>query len=60
MSDARLVWKFTNLFPNCLIKSIESIRGKKKFFWDQMKVPNRHWLAGNMTLEAFVGRSRAD
>ena len=53
----RLLWKFTNLFPNCLIKSIEAIRGKKKFFWDQMKVPNRHWLAGNMTLEAFVGFS---
>src|SRR3990167_507492 len=33
----RLVWKFANLFPNCLINSIDGIRGKKKFFWDQMK-----------------------
>jgi 6-oxo-cyclohex-1-ene-carbonyl-CoA hydrolase len=51
----RLVWKFTNLFPNCLINSIDGIRGKKKFFWDQMKLPNRHWAAANMNHEAFVG-----
>ena len=51
----RLVWKFANLFPNCLINSIDGIRGKKKFFWDQMKLPNRHWAAANMSHEAFVG-----
>ncbi|MBI3373701.1 MAG: 6-oxocyclohex-1-ene-1-carbonyl-CoA hydratase [Betaproteobacteria bacterium] len=51
----RLVWKFTNLFPNCLIDSIDGIRGKKKFFWDQMKLPNRHWAAANMSHEAFLG-----
>ena len=28
---------------------------KKKFFWDQAKVINRHWLASNMTGEAFLG-----
>ena len=50
-----LVWKFTNLFPQCLIKSIEGIRGKKKFFWDQMKLANRHWLAANMNHEAYLG-----
>ncbi len=27
----------------------------KKFFWDQMKLPNRHWLAANMNFEAFLG-----
>lgn len=46
-----LVWKFTNLFPHCLVKTIEGIRGKKKFFWDQLKVANRHWLAANMNHE---------
>lgn len=51
----RLVWKFANLFPNCLINSIDGIRGKKKFFWDQMKLPNRHWAAANMNHEAFLG-----
>ena len=56
----RLVWKFTNLFPNCLINSIDGIRGKKKFFWDQMKLPNRHWLAANMNHEAWLGFNAFD
>jgi len=50
-----IIWKFTNLFPGCLMKSIDGIRAKKKFFWDQMKLPNRHWLAANMMGEAFLG-----
>ncbi len=52
---AKIVWRFTNLFPGCLIKSIDGIRAKKKFFWDQTKLPNRHWLAANMSGEAFLG-----
>jgi 6-oxocyclohex-1-ene-carbonyl-CoA hydrolase len=52
---ARLVWRFANLFPGCLMKSIDGIRAKKKFFWDQMKLPNRHWLAANMATEAWLG-----
>ncbi|TAK34864.1 MAG: 6-oxocyclohex-1-ene-1-carbonyl-CoA hydratase [Chloroflexota bacterium] len=51
----QLVWKLTNLFPGCLIKSVEGIRAKKKYFWDQMKTVNRHWLAANMSTEAFMG-----
>jgi 6-oxo-cyclohex-1-ene-carbonyl-CoA hydrolase len=50
-----IVWRFTNLFPGCLIKSIDGVRAKKKFFWDMMKLPNRHWLAANMATEAFLG-----
>ncbi|MBI4346290.1 MAG: 6-oxocyclohex-1-ene-1-carbonyl-CoA hydratase [Elusimicrobia bacterium] len=50
-----IVWRFANLFPGCLMKSIDGIRAKKKFFWDQMKLPNRHWLAANMSGEAFLG-----
>ena len=50
-----IVWKFTNLFPGCLIKSIDSIRQKKKFFWDTTKNEHRHWLAANMSGEAFFG-----
>jgi 6-oxo-cyclohex-1-ene-carbonyl-CoA hydrolase len=49
------VWRLANLFPGCLIKSIDGIRAKKKFFWDQSKLPNRHWLAANMLNEAFLG-----
>jgi 6-oxo-cyclohex-1-ene-carbonyl-CoA hydrolase len=52
---AEILWTLTNLFPGCLIKSIDGIRAKKKFFWDQMKLPNRHWLAANMAVEAFLG-----
>ncbi|MEW6742232.1 MAG: 6-oxocyclohex-1-ene-1-carbonyl-CoA hydratase [Planctomycetota bacterium] len=50
-----LTWKFTNLFPGCLIKSIDGIRAKKKYFWDQAKIANRHWLAANMATEAHLG-----
>lgn len=55
-----LVWKFANLFPHCLIKSIDGIRAKKKFFWDQMKLANRHWLAANMNHEAWLGFNAFD
>ncbi len=51
----KILWTYTNLFPGCLIKSVEGIRLKKKFFWDQAKVINRHWLAANMAGEAFLG-----
>ena len=51
----KIIWRFTNLFPGCLIKSIDGIRQKKKFFWDQTKLANRHWLAANMQGEAFLG-----
>ncbi|MGD8521427.1 MAG: 6-oxocyclohex-1-ene-1-carbonyl-CoA hydratase [Desulfobacterales bacterium] len=51
----KIIWTYTNLFPGCLIKSVEGIRLKKKFFWDQTKVINRHWLAVNMNFEAYLG-----
>jgi len=51
----KVVWTFANLFPGCLIKSIDSVRAKKKFFWDYSKNYNRHWLAANMSGEAFLG-----
>ncbi len=50
-----IVWRFTNLMPHCLMKSVDGIRSKKKFFWDQAKLPNRHWLAANMNYEAYMG-----
>ncbi|MBW1776413.1 MAG: 6-oxocyclohex-1-ene-1-carbonyl-CoA hydratase [Deltaproteobacteria bacterium] len=51
----KIIWTFANLFPGCLIKSVDGIRQKKKFFWDVMKNANRHWLAANMSGEAFLG-----
>ena len=56
----RLLWTFTNLFPHCLMKSIDGIRAKKKFFWDQFKLANRHWLAANMNHEAWLGFNAFD
>jgi 6-oxo-cyclohex-1-ene-carbonyl-CoA hydrolase len=51
----KIVWTFTNLFPHCLQMSIDAVRAKKKFFWDQGKLAYRHWLATNMSSEAFLG-----
>jgi 6-oxocyclohex-1-ene-carbonyl-CoA hydrolase len=51
----RILYVFTNLFPNCLMMSIDGVRAKKKFFWDQAKLPNRHWLVANMNTEAYLG-----
>ena len=50
-----VVWTFTNLFPHCLQMSIDVVRAKKKFFWDQGKLSYRHWLSTNMSSEAFMG-----
>ena len=51
----KITWTFANLFPACLIMSIDGIRQKKKYFWDMCKNHNRHWLAANMSGEAFLG-----
>lgn len=51
----KIIWTFSNLFPGCLIKSVDGIRMKKKYFWDICKNGNRHWLAANMSGEAFLG-----
>jgi len=53
----KILETFTNLFPGCLIRSVEGIRLKKKYFWDQDNVINRHWLAANMAGEAYLGFS---
>jgi len=51
----KILWTFTNLFPHCLQMSIDSVRQKKRFFWDQGKQAYRHWLATNMSSEAYLG-----
>ena len=42
-------------FPDCLLKTIESMRKKKLEHWDQNKESNRAWLALNMMTEAKAG-----
>jgi 6-oxo-cyclohex-1-ene-carbonyl-CoA hydrolase len=51
----KVIWTFANLFPGCLIKAVDGVRSKKKYFWDLSKNASRHWLAANMGGEAFLG-----
>jgi 6-oxo-cyclohex-1-ene-carbonyl-CoA hydrolase len=37
------------------MNTIESIRAKKRFFWDSAKSTQIYWLAANMNCEAFLG-----
>lgn len=47
--------KLMMTFPNCLSKTINSIRKKKLEHWDRNKESNRDWLALNMMTEAKAG-----
>ncbi|MGE0708843.1 MAG: 6-oxocyclohex-1-ene-1-carbonyl-CoA hydratase [Planctomycetota bacterium] len=51
----RLVTGLLNTFPNCLMKTIESLRKHKLEHWDRNKESNRHWLGLNMLTEAHAG-----
>jgi 6-oxo-cyclohex-1-ene-carbonyl-CoA hydrolase len=51
----KVVWTFANLMPLCLMKSIETVRVKKRFFWDRTKMDASYWLAANMNMEAWLG-----
>ncbi|MDP6500906.1 MAG: 6-oxocyclohex-1-ene-1-carbonyl-CoA hydratase [Dehalococcoidales bacterium] len=51
----KMVWTMANLMPLCEMMTIESIRMKKKYFWDQTKVHSMYWLAANMNTEAWLG-----
>ncbi|MBW8050878.1 MAG: 6-oxocyclohex-1-ene-1-carbonyl-CoA hydratase [Cytophagales bacterium] len=47
--------KLMYTFPNCMSKTINSIRKKKLEHWDKNKETNRDWLALNMMTEAKAG-----
>lgn len=51
----QMVWTLTNTTFLCLMNTIEAIRVKKKFFWDQLKSSQIYWLGANMNAEAFIG-----
>ncbi len=51
----KLVWTLTNTTILCLMNTIESIRVKKKFFWDMLKSSQMYWLGANMNVEADMG-----
>jgi 6-oxo-cyclohex-1-ene-carbonyl-CoA hydrolase len=50
-----MVWTLAQTFPMCLMKSVETVRLKKKFFWDTTKVHASYWLGANMNGDAWMG-----
>ena len=51
----RMIWTLTNTTFLCLMNTIESIRVKKRFFWDMLKSSQIYWLGANMNMEADIG-----
>jgi 6-oxo-cyclohex-1-ene-carbonyl-CoA hydrolase len=51
----RLSWRLSQTFPDCLTKTIESVRKHKLAHWDRNRETNRAWLALNMMTEARAG-----
>jgi 6-oxo-cyclohex-1-ene-carbonyl-CoA hydrolase len=51
----KFVWSLANIMPLCGMATIDSIRMKKKYFWDQTKVWSQYWLGANMNTEAWLG-----
>ena len=51
----KLCTKLMMLMPNCLSKTLNSLRKHKLEHWDKNKESNRDWLALNMMTEAKAG-----
>lgn len=51
----RLCTRFVQLMPDCLTKTLESLRKHKLAPWDRNRETNRAWLALNMLHEARAG-----
>ncbi len=50
-----MAWILTNTTFLCLMNTIESIRVKKKHYWDMLKGGQIYWLGANMNGEAYIG-----
>jgi 6-oxo-cyclohex-1-ene-carbonyl-CoA hydrolase len=51
----RLATKLLMTMPECLTKTLESVRKHKLAHWDRNRESNRAWLALNMLTEANAG-----
>ena len=51
----RMVWSLALTMPDCLSKTLESVRKKKLEHWQRNCETNRSWLALNMMTEAKAG-----
>jgi len=49
------VTRLASTMPECLTKTVESVRKHKLAHWDKNRETNRAWLALNMTTEAKIG-----
>ncbi len=50
-----LCTKLLYLMPDCVSKTLNSLRKHKQWHWDNTSVTNREWLALNMMTEAKAG-----
>lgn len=57
---ARLSSSLLVLMPDCLVKTLESLRRKKKEHWDGAREINRAWLSLNMMTEGRAGFAAFD
>jgi 6-oxo-cyclohex-1-ene-carbonyl-CoA hydrolase len=51
----KMAWTLTNTTFLCLMNTIESIRVKKRHYWDLLKSSQIYWLGANMNAEADIG-----
>lgn len=51
----QMIWTLCQTTYLCLMTTLESVRMRKKFFWDLEKQYQLYWLAANMNTEAFLG-----
>ncbi len=50
-----MIWTLATKFDGCTMTSVNSIRMKKKYFWEMTKTYAPYWCAANMGTEAFIG-----
>ncbi|MBS3779097.1 MAG: enoyl-CoA hydratase/isomerase family protein, partial [Desulfovermiculus sp.] len=50
-----MIWTLSNTTFLCLMNTIEDVRARKKYFWDNLKSTQIYWLAANMNTEAYLG-----
>lgn len=50
-----LVWDLASSMPDCITKTVESVRKHKLAHWDRNRETNRAWLSLNMMTEGRAG-----
>jgi 6-oxo-cyclohex-1-ene-carbonyl-CoA hydrolase len=51
----QMIWTLSQTTPICLMTTIESVRMRKKHYWDLEKGYQLSWLGANMNTEALLG-----